>query len=321
MTIINDIFYIVIFVSIMGSIFSIMSILVKKTFHVLLPLCLDVCGMVFFLLPVIAPALWLISPEETVWVYGYKVASTVWMLGCIAFCLFYIARSLFALYALKRYSVCTDEHITQIYMRCISKLGLNKVPVLYYGTLSEPACVITFLRPAVIINEAIIKQLSDKELEIVFFHELIHIQRKHHIYQRIFDVVSIIHWFNPFAWIIKNDFSEHCEMDCDQHVLSFMGNSVSQIEYSKTILHLLELSSYYHKPKTCGINAVGYMLAERRMRFLFKIHKPAIQKIGIIVLVLAIVLTIFISFHVSRTYFYPYPAYSTKQEYITFSDN
>ena len=77
MTIINDIFYIVIFVTIIGSIFSIMSIFVKRAFRVLLPLSLDICGMVFFLLPIIAPALWLISPEGTVWVYGYKVACTV----------------------------------------------------------------------------------------------------------------------------------------------------------------------------------------------------------------------------------------------------
>ncbi|NLY96547.1 MAG: M56 family metallopeptidase [Clostridiaceae bacterium] len=276
--------------------------------------------MVFFLLPIIAPALWLISPEGTVWVYGYKVACTVWMLGCAVFCLFHIVRSIFALYALKSYNICTDEHINRIYNDCISRLGLKKAPVLYCGTLSEPACVIAFLRPAVIINEAIIRQLPDKEIEIVFFHELIHIRRKHHIYQRIFDVVCIIHWFNPFARIIKNDFSEHCEMDCDQYVLSFMGNSVSQIEYSKTILHLLELSSYYHKPKSWGINAVGYMLAERRMRSLFREYRPAIQKIGVIVFVLSIGLTIFTSIHISRSYFYPYPAYSTKQEYITFNN-
>ena len=163
MSLVYDIFYIVIFVSIIGSIFSLMSIFVKKTIHVILPLCLVIFGMVFFLLPIIAPTLWLISPEQTVYAYGYQIACHVWLLGCLAFALIYIARALLAFVAIKKCRICMDENINRIFFGCISRIGFNQV-LLYYGSLDEPACVITLMRPAVIVNEMIIKQLSVKEL-------------------------------------------------------------------------------------------------------------------------------------------------------------
>lgn len=320
MIVFGNIFYIIIFISIVGSVFSILALLAKKVLHIVIPLWFDVCGICFFLIPFIIPTLWLISPEEPSWVYGYKVACAVWLFGAIGFGVYYITRSILACYALKEYRVCDDERINRIYYDCMSISDLKKAPVLYFGTLNEPACVVTFFRPAVILNEVIVKQLMDKELGIVLCHELTHIKRKHHIYQNTFNLINILHWFNLFAWIYKNDFAEHCEIDCDQKALSIMNDKVTEIEYATAMLHLMELSSNHRKHKAGGLKALGYLHAKQRMNVIFNESTRVWRMICMIILVFFITLTVLFSVYVSRSYFYPYSVDDIASEYLAYYD-
>jgi beta-lactamase regulating signal transducer with metallopeptidase domain len=218
------------------------------------------------------------------------------------------------------YRVCDDERINRIYYDCISISGLKEAPVLYFGMLNEPACVVTFFHPVIILNEVIVKQLMEKELVIVLCHELTHIKRRHHIYQNIYNLINILHWFNLFAWISKNDFAEHCEIDCDQKSLSIMNCKVTEIEYATTMLHLMELSSSHCKHKVGGIEALGYLHAKQRMNVILNELTRVWRIICMVILVLFITLTLLYSVYVSRSYFYPYPAYDIASEYSAYRD-
>jgi beta-lactamase regulating signal transducer with metallopeptidase domain len=310
----GNIFYIVIFVSIIGSVFSMLTLFAKKVLHIVIPLWSGVCGIGFFCLPVILPWLWLVSPEEPSWANGYKVACQIWLIGVITLSVCYMIRAILAYNILNKYRLCDDEHINRIYNDCMSISNLKKIPKLYFGSLNEPACVITFFRPAIILKEAIVKQLTDKELEIVLCHELAHISRRHPIYQRIYYIVNILHWFNLFAWISKNDFIELCEIDCDQKALSMMNGKVTEIEYATALLHLLELSSKHRRNKAAGMRALGFLFAKQRMNFILKEPTKGWHMICTMVFVLLIALTVLLSVNLSRSYFYPYPAYHSELE-------
>lgn len=319
MTALGNLCSIIIFLSLAGSLFSVLALLAKKVLQLALPLWFGICETAFYFVPIILPALWLVPPEKQQWIFGYQVACLIWLTGAFTFLAFYTGRSILAYYALNEYRACDDERIKRVYLNCAAKSGLKKTPVLYFGTLKEPACVVTLalLRPAVILNEAIIKQLTDKELGIVLCHELTHIMRSHHIYQRVFDFVSVIHWFNPFVWIIRNDFAIHCEMDSDQKALSVMNGKVSEIEYATAMLHLMELSAKQRRHKGSGMEALGFILAKQRMSFI--LNRPSKCRLIISAAVLAffIALTAGFSLYMSRSYFYPYPAFDSTPEYST----
>lgn len=308
---------IIIFVSLSGSLFSVLALLAEKVLHLALPIWFGIFEIAFFFFPLIMPTLWLVPPEKQQWIYGYQVACFIWFTGAITFFAYYTARNILAYYALNKYRACDDERIRLVYSNCAAKFGLKKIPVLYFGTLKEPACVVTLalLRPAVILNEAIVKQLTDKELGIVLCHELTHIIRGHHIYQRVYDFVSIIHWFNLLVWIIRNDFAVHCEMDSDQKTLSVMDGEVSEIEYATAMLHLMELSAKQCKHKGSGMKALGFILAKQRMSSILNRPSKFRLMISTAVLTFSIALTIVFSFYMSRSYFYPYPAFDTTPEY------
>ncbi len=82
-------------------------------------------------------------------------------------------------------------------------------------------------------------EISDKNLRMVFLHELTHYKRKDLIFKWLSLFVNAIHWFNPFAYLLCANLSEACEISCDMAVTKKMSDS-EQKTYMKTILDLVE---------------------------------------------------------------------------------
>ena len=177
-----------------------------------------------------------------------------------------IVRAALAKRALKGYPCCNDKRITAICAHCAQTIGLKKAPALYYGTLENPVCVTGAIRPALLMDKAIVERLNDTELSAVFFHELTHVKRRHLLWERIYDVVCLANWFNPFAWIARREFSLHCEMDCDDKALKASRGEMAQREYALAILRLLELSTIRATQPGRGAGALGFLLAKRRLQ-------------------------------------------------------
>lgn len=190
-----------------------------------------------------------------------------------------------------------------------------------YSTLREPACVVTLLQPAVILKKDIVLRLSDKELQIVLSHELVHVKRKHHFIRRIYDIISILYWFNPLIWIVKHEFSYTCEMDCDKHALKALESHATVKEYISTMLDLMKASTEAGNKNFGEIGALSFLAVKQR--FVNILNKPSRKKsIAFLVLVsLCVVFTLIFSINVSKSMFYPYPAYNNRiYEYSEITD-
>ncbi len=312
---IGNLFNIVLFVTMAGSLFTLALLFAKKVLHLVLPLWFGVLGAAFFLIPFIVPQVQLVPPEKTLWIYGYKIACMVWASGAVLFLLYYSLRGLFAYRAIKKYPACKDERVYRIYTECGAAIRMKQMPELRFGSLKDPACVVTLLHPTVIVNEDIVRQLTDSELQIVLSHELTHIKRNHHLFQHIYDLSCCLNWFNPFIWIAKNDFSLSCEMDCDAYTLQTLTGKKSSMDYATAMLRLLELSAGPGKAAFGRIDALGFLLVKQRFSNI--LNKPSKKRriVTMAVLTLFAVLVIAFSTMVSRTYFYPYPALMTPLEY------
>lgn len=58
-----------------------------------------------------------------------------------------------------------------------------------------------------------------QELDEVIRHELVHVQQRHTMDVLIAEVLCIINWYNPFAWLIKSAIKENLEFIADDKVL------------------------------------------------------------------------------------------------------
>ena len=315
MLMIGDIFYIMLFVTTAGGVLTVLSLAASRTLRFMPPLWFSICRMAAYIIPLPAPGLYLISPEEHSWVHGYDNVCILWLWGILFFTLYDAARTLLARRAIRNYRVCDDERIKEICARCVGFAGMKKMPSIYFGTLADPACAAGVLHPAVILNEAAMGQLTDMELTAVLSHEVMHLKRKHIIWGRVYDYICILNWMNPLAWIAKKEFDVECEIDCDARALACLEGRLTRADYANTMLRLLRLSAEQADSQAEGLHALGFLLAKRRIELM--IHKPAKVRKMMIVFVLAILLalTILFSLSLSRGHFFPYPAYQGAPEY------
>lgn len=60
---------------------------------------------------------------------------------------------------------------------------------------------------------------TEAELEEIIRHEQFHIQQKHTLDILLGEVLTIVFWFNPFAWLLKNELKQNLEFRTDKLVL------------------------------------------------------------------------------------------------------
>ena len=315
MQIIGDVFNIILFVSVIGGAFTILSLLANRVLRFTLPLWFSICGMAAYIIPLLAPGLYLIPPEEQTWRNIYYILCTAWFGGTILFILCDIIRIILAHRAIQNYPVCDYERVTVICTHCCKLSDLKKVPLIYFGTLDDPACVAGVLHPAIILNETIIKQLTDMELTTVICHEVTHIKRRHILWGRIYDYICILNWFNPLVWIAKKDFAVHCEVDCDRNALVSLEKEITDTEYANAMIRLLELTTIHAGNEGHGLSALGFFLTKRRIELIMRKPTKTRKVIITVVLVVLLATVILFSMMLSRGHFYPYPAYDTETEY------
>ena len=315
MQIIGDVFYIILFLTVIGGAFSILALLINRIFHFTAPLWFSICQMAAYVIPLLAPGLYLIPPENHFWRQGYYIASFVWFCITVILAGLDIIKTMLAHQTIRNYRVCQDKHINGICSRCVQLVGKVKTPSVCFGRLDDPACVIGVLRPVIILNETIIKQLTDAELTTVLCHEITHMKRGHLLLERVYDYICILNWFNPLSWIAKGDFAVYCELDCDRSALASLQGETTNVDYAGAMLHLLELSSIHAGNKAKGMSALGFLLAKKRITVIMS--KPTKVRKIVITVASAVLVAVIILFSLmlSREHFYPYPAYNKGVEY------
>ena len=241
-------FYIILFTSLIGGVFTIVSFLINRIFRIVLPLWAGFGGMALYVVPVFSPGLFPVSPERQIWVEGYKLASVIWGCGIILSALCCLLRMQMGYRAINCCRICDERHINSICVQCAVAAKLKNIPTVYFGGLDDPACVIGVVH-----------------LTAVLEHEIMHIKRGHMVLGRINDVICILNWFNPIAWAAKREFDVLCEIDCDRSALSVLRGKIDHKEYALTMLRLLELSAVGVSVSGVSMSVSGFLLTKRRM--------------------------------------------------------
>lgn len=85
---------------------------------------------------------------------------------------------------------------------------------------------------------------AENKADICFalMHELLHIERKDLLTKSIAESVAVLHWFNPFAWVIRNKVTLACENACDEAVAAKL-NEDGRKGYAMAILDFMDYSA------------------------------------------------------------------------------
>ncbi len=121
--------------------------------------------------------------------------------------------------------------------------------------------------PKLIIPSALIQELTQKELELVLLHELIHIKRRDNLWSFLQKVFFCILWFNPLIWWLNRRLMWESEKMCDEGVLKF---SEGHSTYTKCIL---KVTRYCIGRKIVGYSGMSDIDLESRMENIIEFNR------------------------------------------------
>ena len=114
--------------------------------------------------------------------------------------------------------------------------------------------------------------LEGKQLHEVMVHECTHVSSLHSLDTLFSELFSIVCWFNPFAWLMKQEVRMNLEYLADESVLSD-GNARKSYQY-----HLLGLAYRQPKDSTKIANNFNLLPLKKRIKMMNKRRTSEIGK-------------------------------------------
>ncbi len=114
----------------------------------------------------------------------------------------------------------------------------RKLEFLVSAEATVPAAIGLF-RPAVVLPEWVIREMSRDELRHVIIHELSHLRRWDDWTNLLQQVVKALFFFHPAVWWMEGRLSLEREMACDDAVLKDVADARS---YAECLAHIAERS-------------------------------------------------------------------------------
>ena len=139
----------------------------------------------------------------------------------------------------------------QLRLRSLSGInGVRRQTQLLVSSHIAAPMSLGFLKPAILIPQALLDTLSDSELEHVVLHELAHLRRRDdwtNLAQKLIEAILPI---QPAVYWIGHRMSIEREMACDDWVVATTGTAKP---YAASLTKVAELSQWEH----AGVLAVG----------------------------------------------------------------
>ncbi|HIX14464.1 MAG TPA: hypothetical protein H9740_01845 [Candidatus Hungatella pullicola] len=88
-------------------------------------------------------------------------------------------------------------------------------------------------QPKIILPDT--SSLTDTELKMAIYHEVIHLKNRDILFKNIAATVKCINWFNPIIHIYINRVYDYCEYTCDAEVTQSLDKE-ERAEYAKMIV-------------------------------------------------------------------------------------
>jgi hypothetical protein len=116
---------------------------------------------------------------------------------------------------------------------------------------------------------------TEKEWEDIILHEYVHIRQKHTIDILIAELICIVNWYNPFAWLIRYSIRQNLEFIADQKVLD-KGVDRKGYQY-----HLLKVMG---EPRYRLANNFNFSSLKKRIVMMNKIRSARVQLLKLLFL-------------------------------------
>jgi TonB family protein len=189
------------------------------------------------------------------------------------------------------------QHFSSIF-KTINKANINELGPAKLIRASQFPASFSFFN-YVFINPSV----SENEVEEIMNHEIVHVRQKHWFDLLLVEILRLIQWVNPFAWIYTRFIRLNHEYLADQAALQ---RTASPANYRAALLNQL-----FESPVISLSNPFNYSLNKKRFDMMKKIITSPYRKLKVL-LVLPIFAIVFYAF-ATPEYHYSSPGNTIKE--------
>ena len=161
------------------------------------------------------PLLVITAPGKLVW-----ILPAIWLIGFLGLLICKIGSHLrFRSCLLKDAEIYPDLQVRQQWKLTLAKYRTEtkEIPLMVSNWITTPLTIGLFPSSTVVFLPD--RTYSQEELELIFLHEIIHIQRGDPWNKFFLMFCTAMCWFNPLMWIAMSNSAEDLELSCDETVL------------------------------------------------------------------------------------------------------
>lgn len=138
--------------------------------------------------------------------------------------------------------------ITRLLIQFLSFRKMKKTATLISDTGVSIYQVDQKIIPFSFGNSIFINRLLHTEIELqdILRHEIVHVKQKHSIDIIFSEVICVINWFNPFAWLVRSAIRQNLEFIADKNVLE---KGVDKKQYQYLLLKVTGYNQFSIAPK------------------------------------------------------------------------
>lgn len=116
-------------------------------------------------------------------------------------------------------------------------------------------------------------EIPYEELDMIIRHELMHLKKKDLWIKRAMLLVTILHWYNPFIYVLQREVNKWCELSCDEDVVMKMSHAERK-KYGETILNMMQRAAQDSSmPFLSTSFTSGQINLKRRLMKMLKVKK------------------------------------------------
>ncbi|MCB9830983.1 MAG: hypothetical protein H6807_00810 [Planctomycetes bacterium] len=142
-----------------------------------------------------------------------------WALGALVVALRWLVTRR-RLRQLLRASARPDVALSRLVARVAKRAGLVRAPRIHVCPGLDSPAVTGILMPRLLLPADVASELDQRLLEPIVLHEMVHLRRRDPLLQALARLVGFLHWFNPFARLLRASLERDRELLTDARVVA-----------------------------------------------------------------------------------------------------
>ena len=292
-----EVFYNILYLSIIGSILGIIVLILRKTFDKKISPTWKFAMWLLVLISLLVPFRFTLESQnshEFIISSGIdkielakenliinergKIFIYIWLVVMAIIFLYYIITSIVMRKRIGKEEV-KDKKILDILENCKKQMEVEKDIKLIKQDYKKVPCIYGLFNTKILVTDEILEK-DEQSLNYILMHELAHFKRQDLLLNKLLILITTIHWFNPIIWFCFKQIRQDMELKADEMVLNKIRKDEEK-EYAKTLVRLLPISQEESEPVKLLCVTDGKKNMERRIKMIklsdkFKEYKALI---------------------------------------------